>query len=346
MWCGPSCDHRHSPMTAQPGDVSAADLGGVEHPKPAGVREMFRVIDPHRGPRKPGPDSRPGLQPHLPGHRTATGTAEFDDRQAIRREQFRGAREDPLRIAADPDVAIGQQCVRPATRSRQRPEQIPAQRGRTTKPGDSHRRWRDIYAERKHPTLQQGRDQSSGTATEVQRRPVAAASQRPIRPTITAGQPEPPPGRQPVPGAVRRTHPTPFTGQRTIEDVEIRADHRSTNPCARPPITASTHARPPTTRTRRTNPAETAHSVAAPTPGRIKSSPAIPIAPDRARGGRLLFRRDDCSAPRWTRPAKPIGSRQFIAAPARGHVARRRFGRTGRWTPRPPGAHRRRCRRH
>ena len=120
------------------------------------------------------------------------------------------AQEDD-RVAADADVAVGQQRGLPATLPRHGVEDVASQRRRPAAAGLPDRLVHDVDAEHHVPALGQRGGEAPGAAADVERRPVALVEQpgrrrrraRPTPPDVEAGS------RRTVRSWSRATHRRP-----------------------------------------------------------------------------------------------------------------------------------------
>ena len=92
---------------------------------PAAPRDRGDRVGVDARPVEPRPHGARALEPHADDGRSAARRVDLDDRLAARAQQLGGAREQALRVAADPDVAVEQQHGRPA------PRRAPAARRRS-----------------------------------------------------------------------------------------------------------------------------------------------------------------------------------------------------------------------
>ncbi len=134
--------------------------------------------------RSPAPVA--GAEPGLAGPAAGAGRGEFDVQPAVGGEQLAAAAQQPARVAADADVAVGEQQVPPAAVPGQRGEDVAAQRGRAAGAGQPDGRRADVDAERRVAEPVQGAGEPARSAADVERRPGAAVEQRGVAGQVVA----------------------------------------------------------------------------------------------------------------------------------------------------------------
>ena len=113
-----------------------------------------------------------------PGARA--GCRHLDVQPAVGGEQVPAAAQQEARVAADADVAVGEQQVPPSAVPGQGGEHVAAQRGGAAGSGEPDGGGADVDAERGYAEPVQGAGEPPRSAADVQRRPGAAGEQRAV----------------------------------------------------------------------------------------------------------------------------------------------------------------------
>jgi len=117
-------------------------------------------------------------QPDLLAAQRRAGGLELDYGAALRREQFGHPPEQGRRVAADPDVPVGQQDRGPAAGPRDAVEHVAQHDQRAGGPGHVHGVRRDVDAEGGDAAFGQGDGQAARSRADIERRALAAVQDR------------------------------------------------------------------------------------------------------------------------------------------------------------------------
>jgi hypothetical protein len=117
-------------------------------------------------------------QPDLLAAERRAGRLEFDQGPALRREEFGHPPQQGRRVAADPDVPVGQQHRGPATGPRDAVEHVAQHDQRARGAGHVNGVRRDVDAEGGDAAFGQGDGQAAWSRADIERRALAAVQDR------------------------------------------------------------------------------------------------------------------------------------------------------------------------
>jgi hypothetical protein len=126
-------------------------------------------------------------------------------------QQFRCPPKHSKRIAAQPDVAVGQQDGLPPTCSRQWFEHISTKYRRAVALRQANRRRGLVDPQRGDAASNEFGHQSTWATTQIDRRTLAQLHDSAVKGSVSMTAAEPPSHRQTADLSVVMTHPTPLT---------------------------------------------------------------------------------------------------------------------------------------
>src|SRR5437870_2351999 len=139
----------------------------------AGVaREVVQVIDADVGPGEPGSGTVVVFETDGVSFGSCSWCCDLDECPTVNAEQLRDASQQRGGRAADPDVAVEQECGTPPSVTGYTVEDRPVQHWRAALPGDGERRERDVDAETHDAGLGERERVTCRSAADVEDRTV------------------------------------------------------------------------------------------------------------------------------------------------------------------------------
>ena len=162
------------------GERPAAALPGLLDPQPGVGGRAADGVDADVRPVEPAAALGAALEPHAVGAQSRARGVQLDEHPAGGTDELAAAGQQGRRVAADADVAVGEQDGVPAALAGHRVEDRAAERGRTGRAGQPHRDPRGVDADRLAALAGELDDQPAGAAAQRRARHPGAGEQVPV----------------------------------------------------------------------------------------------------------------------------------------------------------------------